>query len=82
MRFYSFENGEALNEVKLDVWKLARKLTKNIYRISAGFPDVEKFGLTSQIRKASISVSSNIAEGSSRKSYKEQARQNIKIIII
>lgn len=66
MRLYSFE--------KLDVWKLSRKLTKNIYQISAGFPDYEKFGLTSQIRRASISVSSNIAEGSSRKSGIEQAR--------
>ena len=66
MRLYSFE--------KLDVWKLSRKLTKNIYKISAGFPDNEKFGLTSQIRRASISVSSNIAEGSSRKSGIEQAR--------
>ena len=66
MRLYSFE--------KLNVWNLARKLTKNIYQISARFPDNEKFGLTSQIRRASISVSSNIAEGSSRKSGIEQAR--------
>ena len=66
MRLYSFE--------KLDVWKLSRELTKNIYQISTRFPDDEKFGLTSQIRRASISVSSNIAEGSSRKSGIEQAR--------
>lgn len=66
MRLYSFE--------KLDVWNLARKLTKNIYKISATFPDDERFGLTSQIRRASISVSSNIAEGSSRRSGIEQAR--------
>ena len=66
MRLYSFE--------KLDVWNLSRKLTKDIYRISRIFPDDEKFGLISQIRRAAISVSSNIAEGSSRKSGKEQAR--------
>jgi len=66
MRLYSFE--------KLDVWNLGRKLTKNIYKISKGFPEDERFGLTSQIRRASISVTSNIAEGSSRKSGKEQAR--------
>ena len=66
MRLYSFE--------KLNVWNLARELTKNIYKISAKFPDDERFGLTSQIRRASVSVSSNIAEGSSRKSGKEQAR--------
>lgn len=66
MRLYSFE--------KLDVWKLGRELTKNIYKISRNFPEDERFGLTSQIRRASISVISNIAEGSSRKSGKEQAR--------
>lgn len=66
MRLYSFE--------KLDVWKLSRKLNKNIYQISEKFPDSEKFGLTSQIRRASVSISSNIAEGSSRKSGIEQAR--------
>ena len=66
MRLYSFE--------KLEVWQLARKFTKEIYRISSAFPDEEKFGLTSQIRRAAISVSSNIAEGSSRRSGIEQAR--------
>jgi len=66
MRLYSFE--------KLEVWNLGRELTKNIYKISRNFPEDERFGLTSQIRRASISVTSNIAEGSSRKSGKEQAR--------
>jgi len=66
MRLYSFE--------KLEVWQLGRKLTKNIYKISRNFPDDERFGLTSQIRRASVSVTSNIAEGSSRQSGKEQAR--------
>ena len=66
MRLYSFE--------KLEVWQLGRNLTKNIYKISRGFPDDERFGLTSQIRRAVVSVTSNIAEGSSRQSGKEQAR--------
>lgn len=66
MRLYSFE--------KLDVWKLSRKLNKNIYQICEKFPDNEKFGLTFQIKRASVSISSNIAEGSSRKSGIEQAR--------
>jgi len=66
MREFSFE--------KLDVWQIARKFTKEIYRISSCFPDEEKFGLTSQIRRAAVSVSSNIAEGSSRRSGIEQAR--------
>ena len=66
MRLFSFE--------KFDVWKLARKLSKIVYKISGYFPEHEKFGLTSQIRRAVISVSSNIAEGSARISGKEQAR--------
>ncbi len=47
---------------KLEVWKLGRKLTKDRYKISKSFPDDEKFDLTSQIRSASISIISNIAE--------------------
>lgn len=66
MRKFSFE--------KLEVWQLSRKLTKTIYEISSEFPEEEKFGLTSQIRRAVISVSSNIAEGTSRQSGIEQAR--------
>lgn len=66
MRLYSFE--------KLDVWEKSRTLVKNVYQISKCFPDDEKFGLTSQIRRAAISITSNIAEGSSRNSGKEQAR--------
>lgn len=66
MKTYSFE--------KLEVWKLGRKLSKEIYEITKYFPDDERFGLTSQIRRACISITSNIAEGSSRNSGKEQAR--------
>jgi four helix bundle protein len=58
---------------KLDVWKNCRELTKDIYGITQSFPDAEKFGLVSQIRRAAISVCSNIAEGSSRSSVKDQA---------
>ncbi len=47
---------------KLDIWKLGRKFTKDIYRISKSFPGNKKFDLTSQIRSASISITSNIAE--------------------
>jgi four helix bundle protein len=63
---YSFE--------KLDVWQEARKLVKEIYIVSDLFPTSEKFGLTNQIRRASVSVVSNIAEGVSRFSPKEQIR--------
>jgi len=51
---------------KLEVWKQARELNRSIYTFTADFPQEEKFGLTSQIRRASVSVSSNIAEGSTR----------------
>jgi len=66
MRQFSFE--------KLDVWQLSRNLAVEIYKISNDFPKEEKYGLSSQIRRAVISVSSNIAEGSSRQSGIEQAR--------
>jgi len=58
---------------KLTVWQKARKLVKEIYEISRVFPNDEKFGLVSQIRRATVSVSSNIAEGSSRNTKKDQA---------
>ena len=58
---------------RLDVWKKSRLLTKEIYSLTKKFPDDEKFGITSQLRRAIISVCSNIAEGSSRKSKKDQS---------
>jgi len=57
---------------KLDVWNESRKLTKSLYLKIKSFPDCEKFGLSSQIQRAAVSVCSNIAEGSSRCSQKEQ----------
>ena len=65
MHQYSFE--------KLNVWQNSRKLTKEIYSITKKFPSDERYGLISQMRRAMISVSSNIAEGSSRKTKKDQA---------
>ena len=59
---------------RLNVWKKARKLASNIYTITSSFPESEKFGITNQIRRAAISVTANIAEGSSRFSRKEQSR--------
>jgi four helix bundle protein len=53
---------------KLEVWKKARLLNKMIYDLTRSFPSQEVYGLTSQIRRSSISVSSNIAEGSGRNS--------------
>ena len=51
---------------KLDVWKQAKNLAVDIYKITEGFPEKERYGLQGQIRRAAVSVSSNIAEGSSR----------------
>ena len=51
---------------KLSVWQESRELTNRIYKLSKEFPSEEKFGLTNQIRRATVSVTANIAEGSSR----------------
>ncbi len=58
----------------LDVWKQSIDLTKIIYKIAENFPDNEQFGLSSQIKRAVVSISSNIAEGSAKQSLKEQAK--------
>jgi four helix bundle protein len=58
---------------KLEVWQDSRSLAKVVYEVTKFFPDSEKYGLINQMRRASISVSSNIAEGSSRTSKKDQS---------
>jgi len=58
---------------KLKVWCEARKLSGNIYTLTNGFPNHERFGLTNQIRRAAVSVMANIVEGSSRRSKKDFA---------
>lgn len=58
---------------KLNVWQDARVLNRTVYRLTRGFPKHELFGMTSQIRRASVSVSSNIAEGAGRNSDKDFA---------
>jgi four helix bundle protein len=63
---YSFE--------KLDVWQKSRVFAKDIYITTKEFPKSEQFGLTSQLRRASVSVCSNIAEGSGRIGIKDSAR--------
>jgi four helix bundle protein len=50
----------------LIVWQKAIQLTMEIYKLTAGFPDSERFGLVNQMRRASVSIPSNIAEGHAR----------------
>ena len=57
---------------KLKVWQKARVFTVKIYRITENFPNEEKYGLTSQIRRASVSIIANIAEGTKRKTSKDK----------
>ena len=56
------------------MWRDAMKLVEEIYRVSALFPDAERFDLTSQVRRAAISIPSNIAEGAARRSTLEYLR--------
>jgi four helix bundle protein len=66
MKEFSFE--------KLDVWKDAKDFVVKIYQLTEVYPNDEKFGLISQIRRASLSVTNNISEGTSRWSSKEKIR--------
>lgn len=58
----------------LRVWQESHQLTLAIYRVTAAFPKEERFGLTSQIRRASVSIAANLAEGCGRRSDGEMGR--------
>jgi four helix bundle protein len=60
-----------MNHKDLDVWKKSMNLVVLIYDITSKFPSDERFGLTSQMRRAAVSIPSNIAEGAARKGDKE-----------
>lgn len=62
------------NFEKLEVWHQAIEFADLVYSNTRNFPSDERFGLTNQMRRAAVSISSNIAEGSSRNSRKEFAR--------
>jgi four helix bundle protein len=56
---------------KLDLWRRAIEFVVSVYRTTERFPKEEKFGLTSQVRRAAVSIAANIAEGAARTSTKE-----------
>jgi hypothetical protein len=56
--------GKQVRDFKdLEVWRTARELRRELYDMAKGLPDIEKFSLASQIRRAAVSVTANIAEG-------------------
>jgi four helix bundle protein len=63
-----------LNHKKLNVYKSSIELVSEVYRLTETFPRSENFGLISQLRRASVSITSNIAEGSARSSDAERRR--------
>jgi len=58
---------------KLEVWRLAKALAGRVYLLTSSFPKDERFGLVDQMRRASVSVMSNLAEGCGRTSARDQA---------
>ena len=65
MYIFSFE--------KLDVWQNSRELILTIYKLTVKFPSSEIYGITSQIKRSSAPISTNIAEGTSRNTNKDKA---------
>ncbi len=62
------------NFEKLEVWQEAINFADAVYTLTRAFPDDERFGLTNQMRRAAVSIASNLAEGSSRSSRSDFAR--------
>ncbi len=56
---------------KLDVWRKSLDLVKQVYEVTSLFPSDEKFGLASQMRRAAVSIPSNVAEGAALNSHKQ-----------
>lgn len=66
---------ENFNDFKdMSVWQIARKISKNIFKITRKLPREEDYGLTSQIRRSANSIGANIAEGYGRKGKKEKVQ--------
>ena len=64
-------NKDMHNFKELKIWNLSRHFVKDVYLLTKQFPEDERFGLTQQVRRAAVSIPSNIAEGSGRGSDKE-----------
>ena len=58
---------------RVKVWELSREIVREVFTLTKVFPNDERFGLIDQLRRAAVSIPSNIAEGSGRKSFKDQA---------
>ncbi|MCP5007160.1 MAG: four helix bundle protein [Planctomycetes bacterium] len=63
-----------MNHKRLDVWKMSVSFVTKSYELTKDFPKSEMYGITNQLRRASVSIPSNIAEGSSRDSAKDRKR--------
>ncbi len=63
-----------LSHKKMIIWERSLQLVQEVYSITDKLPDEEKFGLISQLRRASVSVISNISEGEVRRTFKEKRR--------
>jgi four helix bundle protein len=66
-------SGELFPHEKLDTWRLAKALAVRVYLLTSSFPKDEQFGLVDKMRRASVSVMSNLAEGCGRTSARDQA---------
>ena len=60
-----------MDHKELDAWKQAMNLVEEVYKLSSTFPKQELYGLTSQVRRAAVSIPSNISEGAARNGNKE-----------
>ena len=60
--------------VDLEAWQIAHKFALEVYRLTKGFPKEELYGIVSQLRRAALSITSNIAEGFSRYHYNDKIR--------
>src|SRR6266700_3723524 len=68
------ERGRGSTFEDLEVYRVAREFRKTMYRVTRSLPDIEKFGLAGQIRRAAVSLTNNIAEGHGRYHYLDQIK--------